>query len=162
MKKKLLSVLMVLTLLASSTGALFANSVQASAAVPTQSNTILSETTTTHPEQTEPTMSTQGFKGFLAKTALQLVRVAVDKGGDVLAYVTKWLDKDAAKYITNNKSKIANSIKKVENWLDEASDVTQTTIKNRLNKELRDAGVPTKYSLQIADAVARTVTWLLL
>lgn len=153
---------MVLTLLASSTGALFTNSIHASAAAPLQSTTTSSETTTTSPEQTEPTFSTQGFKGFLAKTALQLIKVAIDKGGDVLAYVTKWLDKDAAKYITNNKSKIVKSINKVEDWIEDATDVTQTTIKNRLNKELKSAGVPSKYSLQIADAIARTVTWLLL
>lgn len=51
---------------------------------------------------------------------------------------------------------------KVENWIDNATDVTQTTIKTKLNSELSKAGVPSKYSLQIADAVARTVTWLML
>lgn len=35
--------------------------------------------------------------------------------------------------------------------IDEAEGVTQSTIKSRLNTYLKNAGVPSKYSLQIAD-----------
>lgn len=162
MLKKMFACLLVIALFVSTSSSVFANSTNARSTSPTTSFVEEKTPVVISNFEEEPEIGTYGFKGFLVKQSLALIRVSVDKGGDVLAYVTKWLDKDAAKYITNNKSKITGAIKKVENWIDNATDVTQTTIKTKLNSELSKAGVPSKYSLQIADAVARTVTWLML
>ncbi|MGG4024937.1 hypothetical protein ABEV13_13470, partial [Geobacillus stearothermophilus] len=103
-----------------------------------------------------------GAKGFMVKLAIQTIKVAIDKGGSVLNYIIKWFDKDTASYFTKNKSKVIKALNQLEDWIDDASDLTQSTIKTKLNSLLRSAGVPSTYSLSIADAIARTITWLIL
>jgi hypothetical protein len=103
-----------------------------------------------------------GIKGFLVKLAIKTIKVAIDKGGDVLNYILKWLDKDTASYFNKNKNKVVKALDQLENWIDDASDLAQSTIRTKLNSLLRSAGVPSTYSLAIADAIARTITWLVL
>lgn len=79
-----------------------------------------------------------------------------------MSYALKFLDKDAAKYVKSNSSKMTKALDKLDNWIDEAEGVTQSTIKSRLNTYLKNAGVPSKYSLQIADAFARAITWFIM
>lgn len=109
-----------------------------------------------------PTIQEFGFKGFLVKIAVKTIKTAVKSGGSILTYVTKWLDASTAKYLKNNVSKITKALDQLDNWLDNASDFTQSTIKTKLNSLLKAAGVPATYSLAIADAIARTVTFLLI
>ena len=78
------------------------------------------------------------------------------------ALFVKWFDKDTASYFTKNKSKVIKALNQLEDWIDDASDLTQSTIKTKLNSLLRSAGAPSTYSLSIADAIARTITWLIL
>lgn len=111
---------------------------------------------------TQQDVHSYGIKGFLVKQAIKIIKIATDKGGDVLNYILKWLDKDTAKYFENNKDKVVKSLDDLENWVDDASDLAQITIKNKLNSLLMVAGVPGTYSLPIADAIARTITWLVL
>jgi hypothetical protein len=98
----------------------------------------------------------------LVRLAVQTIKVAINKGGDVLKYILKWFNKDTASYFTKNKSKVVKALDKLEDWIDDASDLAQSTIKTKLNSLLRSAGVPSTYSLAIADAIARTITWLVL
>ena len=44
----------------------------------------------------------------------------------------------------------------------DANDLAQSTIKTKLNSLLIEARVPGTYSLLIAGAIARTITWLIL
>jgi hypothetical protein len=103
-----------------------------------------------------------GAKGYLVKLAIQTIKVAIDKGGSVLNYIIKWFDKGTASYFTKNKSKVVKALNQLEDWIDDASDLAQSTIKTKLNSLLLSAGVPGTYSLPIADAIARTITWLVL
>ncbi len=59
------------------------------------------------------------------------------------------------------RNKVVKALDDLENWVDDASDLAQSTIKTKLNSLLMAAGVPGTYSLPIADAIARTITWLI-
>ncbi|EMT44859.1 hypothetical protein [Anoxybacillus flavithermus] len=63
---------------------------------------------------------------------------------------------------SNNKSKVVEALDDLESWIDDANDLAQSTIKTKLNSLLIEARVPGTYSLPIADAIARTITWLIL
>lgn len=118
--------------------------------------------TTQNAQITQQEAQPYGIKGFLVKQAIKIIKVAIGKGGDVLNYILKWFDEDTAKYFKNNKNKVVKALDDLENWVDDASDLAQSTIKTKLNSLLMAAGVPGTYSLPIADAIARTITWLIL
>ena len=103
-----------------------------------------------------------GFKGWAIQIGIDALKIAVKQGGSILSYALKFLDKDAAKYVKSNSSKMTKALDKLDNWIDEAEGVTQSTIKSRLNTYLKNAGVPSKYSLQIAAAFARAITWFIM
>ncbi|MEK4127709.1 hypothetical protein NSS60_12975 [Anoxybacillus sp. FSL W8-0382] len=111
---------------------------------------------------TQQQVQPYGIKGFLVKQAIKIIKAAIDKGGDVLNYILKWFDEDTAKYFNNNKSKVVEALDDLESWIDDANDLAQSTIKTKLNSLLIEARVPGTYSLLIADAIARTITWLIL
>lgn len=160
MKNKIFLFLLAITLFFSTTTSL---GVKAAHAAPVQNvTTNVTNTTEVKSEMTQQQAVKYGLKGDLVKLALDLIVTAIDRGGDVLAYILKWLDKDAASYVKNNKSKIIGGINKLDKWINSASTITQTTIKNQLVTYFKAAKVPDKYNLQIADAIARTVTWLLI
>lgn len=102
-----------------------------------------------------------GLKGMFVKGAIETIKFAIDKGGSVLNYILKWFDKDTAAYFNKNKNKVVKALDKLDDWIDEAEDFTQTTIKKKLNTFLLNAGVSTEYSLIIADSLARTITWII-
>ncbi|CAJ1002246.1 hypothetical protein [Brevibacillus aydinogluensis] len=103
----------------------------------------------------------QGKLGYLVKLALEVIEAAIKYGGDEVAHILKWLDADTAKVFKENSSKIAKAVGKVADKLDELEEVTQSYIKKELYKALTAAGISGTYALPIADAIARTVTFLL-
>lgn len=54
--------------------------------------------TTQNAQITQQEAQPYGIKGFLVKQAIKIIKVAIDKGGDVLNYILKWFDEDTAKY----------------------------------------------------------------
>ncbi|SHF32413.1 hypothetical protein SAMN02745218_01966 [Desulfofundulus australicus DSM 11792] len=103
-----------------------------------------------------------GKLGFLVKLALQTIKSAIKYGGEVLEYILKRLDPDTANYLTNNISKITKALDNVIKKIDDAQDYATATIRSMLFTSLTSVGVPGYYALPIADAIARTVDWLLL
>ncbi|MCY9657614.1 hypothetical protein P5G65_26200 [Paenibacillus chondroitinus] len=103
-----------------------------------------------------------GKWGLLVRGALVAIKSAIKYGGDALSYVVKWLDADTAKYLSNNSSKIANGIDNAIGKINELTDYTTATIRGIILDGLRLAGVPDKYGVGIAEAIATTVDWLLL
>ncbi|MEV2910462.1 hypothetical protein ABNF65_18015 [Paenibacillus larvae] len=65
---------------------------------------------TTSATVTNGEVKSAGKWGFLVRGALVVIKSAVKYGGEALSYVVKWLDKDTAKYLSKNSSKIAKGI----------------------------------------------------
>lgn len=57
----------------------------------------------------------QGFKSYLTKKAVELIAAAFRHGGDVLAFVMKWVDGAAAKAVTKNGGRIADALDDIAN-----------------------------------------------
>ncbi|MFK9117326.1 hypothetical protein ABEI56_09305 [Peribacillus castrilensis] len=61
-----------------------------------------------------------GFKGWAIQIGIDALKIAVKQGGSILSYALKFLDKDAAKYVKSNSSKMTKALDKLDNWIDEA------------------------------------------
>ncbi|MCG7406086.1 hypothetical protein MH117_01555 [Paenibacillus sp. ACRRX] len=103
-----------------------------------------------------------GKLGFLVRGALVVIKNAVKYGGEALSHVVKWLDADTAKYLSKNTNKISDGIDKAIGKISELGDYATATIRTILLDGLRAAGVPDKYGVAIAEAIAATVDLLLL
>ncbi|WP_141695001.1 hypothetical protein [Paenibacillus kribbensis] len=64
--------------------------------------------------------------------------------------------------MSNNTSKISNGIDKAIGKFNETGEYVTGTIRTILLDALRAAGVPDRYGVGIAEAIATTVDWLLL
>ena len=101
----------------------------------------------------------QGVRSYLTKKAVQLIAAAFRHGGDVLAYVVKWLDDDAAKAVAKNSGRIADAL----NDIAKIPGLTTNIVREKLYYFLKESlSLSGGVSLQIADAVAATIDWLLL
>ena len=107
------------------------------------------------PHQAQP----HGVKSFLVKKAVQLIALSFCKGGDVLVYILQWLDDDAATAVSVYGVQIGAA-------LDDIASIPGLTVKIVREKLLyflmRSAGLSGGVALQIADAVAATIDWLIL
>lgn len=159
MRKKVVLSLLAFVLLFSTTSIMGTKS--ASAASPSPNHVATNDPALSE-NSGEDVITIQGFKGDAVKLALSLIKTAIHWGGDVLSFIVRWLDPDAADYLKHNKDRVTGAIDKLEDYIDEAEYITQTTIKEKLFSFLDAADVPEHYALQIADAIARTVTWLLM
>lgn len=107
------------------------------------------------PQQAEP----RGVKSYLVKKAVELIAASLRKGGDVLKYLLKWLDDDAAKAVSKYGDKIADALDEIAN----IPGLTVNIVKEKLVYVLtKSCGLSGGTALQIADAVATTINWLLL
>lgn len=103
-----------------------------------------------------------GKLGVLVRGALGVIKGSVTTGGEVLYNVAKWLNKDTAKYFSNNSSKIIEGIDNAIANIDTAKDYATEDIRTIVLDGLRMAGVPDSYGVPIAEAITTTVDWLLL
>ncbi|PDO09554.1 MAG: hypothetical protein BLM47_12070 [Candidatus Reconcilbacillus cellulovorans] len=131
---------------------------QASAAYVAKPPTTVNVASTTGEGEVQPA----GKLGLGVRGALIVIKVAIKEGGEVLSYVVKWLDKDTAKYLADNSSKIANGIDNAIEKIDDLTDYTTAVIRQIVLDGLRIAGVPDKYGVGIAEAIAAAVDFLLL
>jgi hypothetical protein len=106
-------------------------------------------------QQVEP----QGVKSYLVKKAVKVIAYALRKGGDVLEYIVKWLDKDAAKALSKYSDKIANELDYIATIPDLAVNIVKEKIYYFMINEL---GLSGGIALQIADAIATAINWLVL
>lgn len=101
-----------------------------------------------------------GKSGYFIKGAMEVIEQVVKVGGSGLLKVVKYLDEDAAKYLSKNSSNIAKGINNAQSKINEFEDYSQKRLSEIIQKSLESVKVPTTYAVQIGDAVAAAVMLL--